>query len=194
MKVTGWSSVSNWAGAETWEPGIPRVQVALYADGDIDCEPLGNFPADDCDIDWNGNGTREPNDGIIDDVNLSGAVELADVDNFPFGNFPGLEDIDRNANGSFDYGDAVNVTSTDSWDDSQPTGCQGQNNVEGVSMIDPPVTNDRCFDGLRNFNQVRPGVFDGGWAFDAYSADALTAAGRGDILDKLAAPAVRMRG
>ena len=23
---------------ETWEPGVPRVQVALYADGDIDCD------------------------------------------------------------------------------------------------------------------------------------------------------------
>ncbi len=29
----------RWAGAETWEPGIPRVQVALYADGDINCDP-----------------------------------------------------------------------------------------------------------------------------------------------------------
>ena len=25
-----------------------------------------------------------------------------------------------------------------------------------------------CYDGLRNFNQVRPGVFDGGYAFDSY--------------------------
>ena len=24
--------------AETWEVGVPRVQVALYADGDIDCQ------------------------------------------------------------------------------------------------------------------------------------------------------------
>jgi hypothetical protein len=28
-------------------------------------------------------------------------------------------------------------------------------------------------------------VFDGGWAFDAYSVDALTAAGRTDLLEKL---------
>ena len=30
-----------YAAAEEWEPGIPRVQVALYADGDADNIPLG---------------------------------------------------------------------------------------------------------------------------------------------------------
>jgi hypothetical protein len=33
---------------------------------------------------------------------------------------------------------------------------------------------------------VRPGVFDGGWAFSAYDAEALTAADRGDLVTKLA--------
>jgi hypothetical protein len=173
--------------AEEWEPGVPRVQVALYADGDIDSLDLPPtlFPGGIADIDWNGNGVFDSNDNVIDDINGNGSVDLADVDNYPLGNFPGIEDLDRNGNGLFDFGDAINVTWTDSWDDSLPTGCQGRNNVPGVSVIDPPVTDDRCFDGLRNFNQVRPGVFDGGWAFDAYSADALTAAGRGDLVTKL---------
>jgi parallel beta-helix repeat protein len=125
----------RFAVGEEWEPGIPRVQVNLYQDSNLD--------------------------GVIDDVNGDGVIQLADVDNHPFGNFPGPEDNDRNTNGTFDAGDAVNVTTSDSWDDNQPTGCQGD-----PYIIDGQVKD--CFDGLRNFNQIRPGVFDGGYAFDAY--------------------------
>jgi hypothetical protein len=125
----------RYAVGEEWEPGIPRVQVNLYQDTNLD--------------------------GIIDDVNHSGVIELADVDNHPFGNFPGTEDLDRNGNGVFDGGDAVNVATTDSWDDNQPTGCQGD------PFVIDGITKD-CFDGLRNFNQIRPGVFDGGYAFNTY--------------------------
>ena len=128
----------RFAAAEPWEPGIPRVQVNLYQDS---------------------NG-----DGIIDymykEENSLNQLR-ADVDNYPFGNFPGHEDIDRNNNGIFDPGSAIQITYTDSWDDSLPTGCVG-----------PPfyahgIKTD-CFDGLRVFNQVRPGVFDGGYLFDSY--------------------------
>jgi hypothetical protein len=158
----------RFAAAEEWEPGVPRVQVNLYTDGDIDSFPLGDFPLGMGDVDWNGDGIRDLDDGFIDDVNGDGLVTLADVDNPPLGNFPGPEDVDRNANTLFDLGDAVQVTWTDSWDDSIPTGCQGRNNVPGVSVVEPPIADDRCFDGLRNFNQVRPGVFDGGYAFADY--------------------------
>ncbi len=116
---------------EEWEPGIPRVQVNLYQ-ADID-----------------GNILDQTGDGII---------TPSDVDNYPLGNFPGPEDTDHNGNGVFDQGDALRVTHTDSWDDSVPTGCQGD-----VFTVDG-VPKD-CFDGLRNFNQARPGVFDGGYAF-----------------------------
>lgn len=57
---------------------------------------------------------------------------------------------------------------TDSWDDALPTACPGQNPSDPI--VDPtlgavsPV--DKCYDGLRNFNQVRPAVFDGGYAFN----------------------------
>ncbi|PVV09876.1 MAG: hypothetical protein B6D77_09420 [gamma proteobacterium symbiont of Ctena orbiculata] len=167
----------QFAAAEEWEPGVPRVQLALYADGDIDCFPQGNFPVDDCDIDWNANGLLDADDGIIDDVNGSGGIDYADVDNYPFGNFPGPEDVDNHpADTAFNMGDALQVTTTDSWDDSLPEGCQGQNNVAGVSVIDPPVDDDRCFDGLRNFNQIRPAVFDGGFAFNEYATGSLPAA------------------
>ncbi|HKK05400.1 MAG TPA: choice-of-anchor Q domain-containing protein [Gammaproteobacteria bacterium] len=127
----------RYAAGEPWEPGVPRVQINLYQE-----DPVLGY-------------------GHIADMDGDGAETPADVDNYPFGNFPGPEDVDHNANGTFDVGDAIRVTTTDSWDDSVPTGCQGD--VYYVNG-DPNQPTD-CFDGLRNFNQIRPGVFDGGYAF-----------------------------
>jgi hypothetical protein len=60
----------------------------------------------------------------------------------------------------------VQEVQTDSWDAATPTGCEGE------AADDPFVTQTlngdrtRCFDGVRNFEQVRPGaLFDGGYAF-----------------------------
>ena len=77
-----------YAAVEEWEPGIPRVQVNLYADADYDKVP--------------------------DDVDQSGDFTPPDVDRYPLGNFPGPEDTDNGTVGVFDYGDAVQVTYTDS--------------------------------------------------------------------------------
>jgi hypothetical protein len=67
-------------------------------------------------------------------------------------------------------GALLDTTTTDSWDDSIPTGCKFGNGAMGPFHYDPdgpgPLGKDTdCFDGLRNFNQVRPAVFDGGYAF-----------------------------
>ena len=137
----------RYAAAEEWEPGIPRVQIALYKDS---LDTTGAAPG--------------AGDEIIDDLNGNGVVDLPDVDNHPLGwgegtAAKGPEDIDRNGNGAFDKGDAWEVTWTDSWDDNVPTNCGGSNGP-GFETIDT-----KCFDGLRNWNQVRPGVFDGGYAF-----------------------------
>ncbi|MFA5042793.1 MAG: SdrD B-like domain-containing protein [Kiritimatiellia bacterium] len=129
------------AAAETWEPGIPRVQVNLYSDVNAD--------------------------GIIDDLDSDGRETLADVDNYPFGwqegGTKGPEDVDRNGNGIFNPGDALNIAHTDSWDDSPP---------EGSIMTNIPVIHGQQvkpgFDGFGTWNQVRPGVFDGGFAFASY--------------------------
>ncbi len=59
----------------------------------------------------------------------------------------------------------LNEASTDSWDESQPTGCQWPGVAPDIPSFTYLGTPRDCFDGLRNFNQVRPGVFDGGWAF-----------------------------
>jgi hypothetical protein len=130
---------ARYAAGEEWEPGIPRIQLNLYQDAD--------------------------DDNVIDDLDQSGGITLPDVDNYPLDNFPGAEDIDRNGNLAFDYGDAIQVTWTDSWDDNLPAGCKGP--VYTAHPGTPLELVLDCFDGLRNFNQVREGVFDGGYAFDS---------------------------
>ncbi len=157
---------------DPWEPGVARVQVALYADGDKNNLPIaGGFPgAGGEDVDWNSNNVADAADGVIDDLNGNSVIDRADVDNYPFGwadgGTMGPEDVDvanDGAAGVFSKGDAINIVHTDAWDDSKPTGCQGP-----VFTVDPldgnaPVAKD-CYDGLRNYNQSRPGVFDGGYA------------------------------
>jgi large repetitive protein len=127
-----------YAAPEVWEPGIPRIQVALYNDLNAD--------------------------GVIDEFNGEAGVQLADVDNYPLGNFPGTEDFDYNSDGEYDEGDAIQITYTDSWDDSVPTGCGGSFQPDGDEVVGD------CYDGLRNFNQVKDAVFDGGYAFDGLDA------------------------
>jgi len=94
------------AAAEPWEPGIPSVQVNLYAYDQSQ---------------------------------------------------PGFK------------GALLSSTLTDSWDNNSPQNCQYGANA-GSGTDDPFVLRGvptDCYDGLRNWNQVRPGVFDGGYAFDS---------------------------
>ena len=51
------------------------------------------------------------------------------------------------------------TTKTTSWDSNLPTGCQGP----AFTFLNK---NTDCYDGLRVFNQVRNGVFDGQYRFD----------------------------
>ncbi len=133
----------RYAAAENWEPGIPRVQVNLYRD----CDNDGKIDKADCSA-----------------LSAQGYVAaLADLDNYPFGWSDGTgpqgpEDVKRNAAAGFSLGDAYDMGTTDSWDDNVPTGCQGTPFVHNGVQVD-------CLDGLRSWNQVRPALFDGGYAF-----------------------------
>jgi hypothetical protein len=127
---------------EEWQPGIPRVQVNLYLD-------------------------TSPTDGVIDDLNGDGVQTLADVDNYPFGwqgdpNLLGNEDVDRNSNGTFNAGDAIQIGTTDSWDDSKPSWAIQTLPVIHGQQVKPG------FDNFGTWNQAQPGIFDGGYAFDSY--------------------------
>jgi hypothetical protein len=62
----------------------------------------------------------------------------------------------------------VAETVTDSWDDpdSLPTDCPGAHPDDHLIVGGPAGPVGKCYDGLRNFNQARPAVFDGGYAFN----------------------------
>ena len=147
----------RWAGGDPWEPGIPRVQLNLYDDK---------------------TGPGLISDGVIDDYDGDSGPTRADVDNYPFGfrdgDAPGAEDVDRNANNQFDPGDAISITWTDSWDDDPPTGC----------IQDLPVVHGQevpeCYDNYGTWNQLRPGVFDGGFAFTSYTPNGIVS-GAGEV-------------
>ncbi len=169
-----------YAAAEEWEPGIPRAQVALYKDSwdttgaDV---PGGDQIIDDI----NGVGGIQETD--VDNHPLGWADPSCVNDPAIPGNEcnKGREDIDQScvASGNaepeclvaaynlavFDQGDAFQIGWSDSWDDSQPENCGGLNDLLDPDTMDPLIPQNKCFDGLRNWNQVRPGVFDGGYAF-----------------------------
>ena len=80
------------------------------------------------------------------------------------GSRKGAEDVDHNGNSIFDTGDALQVVWSDSWDDvadrREPT--------LGAIQTHPPVVHGKAIIGCDNYstwNQVRPEVFDGGYAF-----------------------------
>ncbi|MHC1769310.1 MAG: multicopper oxidase domain-containing protein [Verrucomicrobiia bacterium] len=160
---------------DPWEPGIPRVQVALYG-----YNAAAGIPADTLDNLTSVGGDATATRSLIAERNDIPGVQLADVDNHPLGwgdNPPGPkgpEDIDHNGNGIFDKGDAIAVTWTDSWDD-----VAAENPTLGAIQPNPPIlsgvdengvqVNNKPIIGADNYgtwNQVRPQVFDGGYAFN----------------------------
>lgn len=144
-----------------WEPGVPRVQVALY---EYVLNPT--IPP--------GTEATITNRYYIKDFNGDGPT-LADVDNHPLGwadgGARGNEDVDYNGNGTFDPGDAIQITWTDSFDD-----VIAEDPTLGAIQTNPPwVTNSagvrRAIVGADNYgtwNQIRPCIFDGGYAFTSY--------------------------
>jgi hypothetical protein len=87
----------------------------------------------------------------------------------------------------------VGLGTTDSWDDGIPTGCvkapAGNVGNGGIPMKDDLD----CFDGLYNFNQLRPAVFDGGYAFGRVAGQAelpvlIGAKGNGTYIVEAVAP------
>jgi hypothetical protein len=72
----------------------------------------------------------------------------------------------RSGNGTtFSLGDALQVGTTDSWDDNNPSRC-----IQDLPVIHG-ITAPECADGFGTWNQVRPGVFDGGYAFGSPAGD-----------------------
>jgi len=131
-----------YAAGDDWEPGVPRVQVVLYQD-------------------------LLPIDGQIDDLDGDAGPTRADRDNYPLGwadgsGPKGPEDVDWNGNGEFEPGDALQIVWTDSWDDNLPSGC-----IQNLPVVHGEPAPE-CFDNFGTWNQIRPGVFDGGFAIESH--------------------------
>jgi hypothetical protein len=159
----------KYNGGEPWQPGIPRVQVNLYQrSAEVNAAPLDDFPGPG-DVDTNGNGIFDriaDQDGFFNGDPDKGTFTPSDVDNYPFGwsegGTMGPEDVDNPNNGPagiFRTGDAIEITWSDSWDDNKPSGC-----VQDLPFIRGSYIPE-CADAYGTWNQVRPGVFDGGYAF-----------------------------
>lgn len=66
---------------------------------------------------------------------------------------------------------AVQVVVSDSFDKAHPEDCvdpKPYTDRTGHSFAGSQANTSKCYDGMRIWNQVRDGVFDGGWAFVDY--------------------------
>jgi hypothetical protein len=58
----------------------------------------------------------------------------------------------------------IQTVTSDSWDAATPTNCQANLSVAPAATPPGKAPTD-CYDGMRNFNQTRGAVYDGGYAF-----------------------------
>ncbi len=114
------------------------------------------------------------NGGISGKINYSSTRAESDpryatVEN----NEPGIPGVTVNlykaspTNPRVPVGGIVSTATSDSWDAALPDGC------EGVPYVSPEGVSTDCYDGMRNFNQARGAVYDGGYAFVTYEPDGI---------------------
>jgi hypothetical protein len=146
----GQSNVLLWGKA----PYAPPGSIVT----DVNAAPFDEFPTG-ADVDANSNGVFDRdqyNGGVAGIVHYSttraendprwGGAEVWE---------PGIPGV-RVQLWSTDRTRLLNEVTTDSWDDALPEGCPGGTfNYQGTTLD--------CYDGLRNYNQVRPALFDGGY-------------------------------
>ncbi len=143
----------QYAVSEGLEPGIPHVAVIVYK------KPAAGTLLNLADI-ASFNNTQLYNQITANEAGKRKALPTTQLD-------VSKGDAKRSKTGgstNFDYGDAVAYGWTDGWDDNLPTNCQGEifTATAGVNPNGTPITKATdCFDGLRNFNQIRPGTYDG---------------------------------
>ncbi len=119
------------------------------------------------------NSFQMPNDGFLTSTVNYTATEADVYLNYPLaiqlvGNGTQVEFDDVRLSYSSESGLVlVQEVTTDSWDDSRPEGCPGEDPAHIFTTDTLGIENlTRCYDGWRNWNQVRPAVFDGGYAFN----------------------------
>ncbi len=183
---------------ELWDPGLARVQVALYQFETNYVLLASNNAAGKQTV------YDQPYDINMWMIKIQTRIDatthvqattprLADVDNYPFNwthptnGIPtrGPEDIDRDdpthtlfadSGRAFNPGDAIQITHSDSWDDevnknANPAFASAGGWPEGTIQLNPPIIQGRKIIGSDNFatwEQIRPGVFDGAYVLNSY--------------------------
>ncbi len=172
VTVDGGGDVGSgpYAGLLSVQDGSPRTET-----GPVLVEAFQGFPGQTSLFDW-GKAPYAPgeNGGISGIVHYASTraendPRLAAADPWEPG-VPGVKvRLYRRVATDFEGGTAlalVDEVTTDSWDDALPTGCPGEDPTSAyVTDLLGADQLSRCYDGWRNYNQVRPGVFDGGYAF-----------------------------
>jgi hypothetical protein len=154
----GQSNVMLWGKA-------PYEKVGDFVE-DVNVAPFDDFPGPG-DFDANGDGkfnTDRSNGGIAGIVHYTitraeNDPRWAVAENWE----PGVSDV-RIQLWDADRKHLLNEAATDNWNNSPPEGCQGAPFFFLGRQTD-------CYDGLRNFNQARPALFDGGYAFSTILQD-----------------------
>lgn len=189
----------RYAAAENWEPGIPRVQVNVYldCDGDGKVDKPRNDGTGQCatgGLSGADSYSYDPPD--VDNYPFCWRDPASCGLTTPQ---KGSEDVKRSRTGgasTFSYGDVFRwgapatallpnpgpddqpefgLGKTDAWDDSIPTSCPTRAIGEppfAIAYGSAAGTPLDCWDGFRNWNQLRPSVFDGGFAFGRVAGQA----------------------
>jgi large repetitive protein len=180
----GQSTLMMWGKAPYEKPGTFTEDVNV-APLDVFCPSDGGPSADRaahrC-TDANSNDTDANHDGFFNTDRSNGGIAgivhygITRAENDPrwaaAENWePGVSDV-RVQLWDANRTHLLNEVRTDNWNNSLPEGCQWPGNAPYVYQ---GRTTD-CFDGLRNFNQARPALFDGGYAFSTILQDSVASA------------------
>ena len=165
----GQSTVMLWGKA-------PYEKAGAFVE-DVNVAPFDDFPnAAGGDVDANGDGffnTDRSNGGIAGIVHYGitraeNDPRWAAAENWE----PGVSDV-RVQLWDASRTHLLNEVTTDNWNNSVPEGCQW--GIPAAPYVYLGRTTD-CFDGLRTFNQARPALFDGGYAFSTILQDSVGSA------------------
>ncbi len=141
------------AAGDDWEPGVPRTHIRLYQA----CGRNAIGKPMPCDLDGDGICGIIPGDPPTPIACGDGSVTEYEFDTV--------------GAGPADEGDAYATVDTDHFNSSPPEGCPDPDpvvlsgDINGNSIPDRNEIPD-CPEIASTWNQVRPGVFDGGWAVE----------------------------
>ncbi len=172
FKATGVTAMADAGGALPANPVWPNrgssaeTSVATTTTGPAILQGMQLFLGQTNVMDWGKTaylGTE--NGGISGKINYSSTRAESDpryagAEN----NEPGIPGVTVNlyrasaTNPRVAVGGIVATATSDSWDAALPAGC------EGVPFAVDGIATD-CYDGMRNFNQTKNAVYDGGYAF-----------------------------